>query len=171
MRMAKTASLCTGDILDVGCGGELLRGYLSSGYYVGLDIEGGTVRGSAVELPFRNRSFDTVALCEVLEHLESPHMALREACRVARKRLVISIPNEYSLVRLARLAAGIPMEPEPLHAIDLNASHIERALIQQGFLITASFAFPLRLQLLPVLPLRSRFGYWLIMTAERSQKE
>jgi hypothetical protein len=155
MRMAKTASLCTGDILDVGCGGELLRGYLSSGYYVGLDIEGGTVRGSAVELPF----------------LESPHMALREACRVARKRLVISIPNEYSLVRLARLAAGIPMEPEPLHAIDLNASHIERALIQQGFLITASFAFPLRLQLLPVLPLRSRFGYWLIMTAERSQKE
>lgn len=48
--------------------------------------------GDATNLPFEDGAYDTVVLGEVLEHLANPGPALAEACRVARRRVVISLP-------------------------------------------------------------------------------
>ncbi|HOD19129.1 MAG TPA: class I SAM-dependent methyltransferase [Candidatus Fermentibacter daniensis] len=112
MRLERIGRLCRGSVLDVGCGASILKQFLLSGEYTGVDLVAGGTRGSALELPIGNLSFDTVVLCEILEHFEHPARAIREAARVARERLIISIPNEYSLVRLARFASGREIELE-----------------------------------------------------------
>lgn len=53
------------------------------------------VQGDAEHLPFRDGCFDTVTLAEILEHLPNPVNALREAKRVSRDRVLITVPNEY----------------------------------------------------------------------------
>lgn len=64
------------------------------------------VPGSVVELPFPDKSFDVVGCFEVLEHLpgDLPRTALAEFARVARRSVVLSVPNEpyFSLANAAR---------------------------------------------------------------------
>lgn len=54
------------------------------------------VRGDARDLPFADGSFDTVTALHLLEHLTPPSAdrALREMCRVARRRVVVAVPLE-----------------------------------------------------------------------------
>jgi SAM-dependent methyltransferase len=49
-------------------------------------------------LPFVDGSFDLVLLSEVVEHLEAPHLSIREASRVLRPggRLLVTTPNYRS---------------------------------------------------------------------------
>jgi 2-polyprenyl-3-methyl-5-hydroxy-6-metoxy-1,4-benzoquinol methylase len=47
-----------------------------------------------VGLPFDDHAFDAVICAEVLEHLENPVAALAELRRVARKTLIVTVPNE-----------------------------------------------------------------------------
>lgn len=167
MRLERIGRFCRGSVLDVGCGDSILEGCLDSGTYFGIDIRSGDIVGSALDLPVSKLSVDTVVLCEVLEHLEDPARAIGQAAEVARERIVISVPNEYSLVRLARLVFGREIEPEPEHLLDLTASHLERSLARCGFKVAERTAFPLRLQGFPLVPLKSRFGYWTIVVADR----
>lgn len=53
------------------------------------------VRGDAHRLPFRDGSFDTVCLGDILEHVADDVQVLREAVRVARVRVVATTPDEY----------------------------------------------------------------------------
>ena len=46
-------------------------------------------------LTIENDAFDIVVALDVLEHLDNPHRALREFYRVARKTVLISLPNIY----------------------------------------------------------------------------
>jgi len=50
------------------------------------------------QLPFADGSFDFILLSEVVEHLEEPHMSIREASRVLRPggRLLVTTPNYRS---------------------------------------------------------------------------
>lgn len=156
-----------GNVLDVGCGLQGLGHYVESDRYLGCDLNGGSVRCVAEALPFASRSFETVVLGEVLEHLTSPFDALAEAARVASARMVITVPNNYSLVRLTRLALGREVEIEPEHVFSFNAWNFARLLERLSFEVAVSFSYPLRLQLFPELPIRSRFGYWLFVIADR----
>lgn len=61
--------------------------------------------GSAYAPGFARDSFDLVAFIEVLEHLDHPSSALREARRVARRWIVASVPRE-PLWRILNLARG-----------------------------------------------------------------
>lgn len=45
------------------------------------------------QLPFEDKSFDTVIIFEVLEHVQSPGRLLGEAKRVAKKNILITVPN------------------------------------------------------------------------------
>lgn len=56
-------------------------------------------------LGFKDNSFDLVVCCEVLEHLENPAKALKEIKRVARKHVIVSVPNE-PVWRIANIARG-----------------------------------------------------------------
>jgi SAM-dependent methyltransferase len=48
-------------------------------------------------LPFKNVSFDTVVALDVLEHTDNIHRAFSELCRIARKYILIILPNLYDL--------------------------------------------------------------------------
>jgi ubiquinone/menaquinone biosynthesis C-methylase UbiE len=86
-------------LLEVGCGtGHWLRLLQSGGCQVtGLDASvemlhvaaaklrsAPLLQGTAAVLPFRNRSFDRLIMVNVLHHLSSPAICLREANRVLR---------------------------------------------------------------------------------------
>ena len=58
---------------------------------------GELVRGDAQHLPFREKTFDLVALITCIEFIHSPRDALREAVRVTRNGILCGILNKWSL--------------------------------------------------------------------------
>ncbi|MDH7570390.1 MAG: class I SAM-dependent methyltransferase, partial [Armatimonadota bacterium] len=92
-------------VLEVGCATGGITHYLHTQGIetVGVDLSFAMVssapkgawyvQADAYRLPFRDASFSTVLLPEILEHLHDPLAALAEATRVARERVVISVPN------------------------------------------------------------------------------
>lgn len=80
-------------ILDIGCGENKIVPNA-----IGLDVypyKGVNKIGNAEKLPFKNESFDTVTMLEVIEHLKNPERALKEIHRVLKKggQVIISTPN------------------------------------------------------------------------------
>jgi glycosyltransferase involved in cell wall biosynthesis/2-polyprenyl-3-methyl-5-hydroxy-6-metoxy-1,4-benzoquinol methylase len=49
----------------------------------------------AASVPRTDKSFDIVSCCELLEHVPDPLAVLKEAVRLARKKIIITVPNEY----------------------------------------------------------------------------
>jgi 2-polyprenyl-3-methyl-5-hydroxy-6-metoxy-1,4-benzoquinol methylase len=156
------------EILDLGCAvGNYSRRLAALGYRVkGADINPEYIRiarergvdaylveGGA--LPFPDRSFDSVVLFEVLEHLPDPDGVLREAKRVARKNVILTTPNSERTADLQR--AGLLYEhfadldhrnfftPATLEA--LLEKHFRKVRVRQGDGINP-------LALLPWKPLR-----------------
>jgi 2-polyprenyl-3-methyl-5-hydroxy-6-metoxy-1,4-benzoquinol methylase len=98
-------------ILDVGCGEGTFLNMLArlgrANTIVGLDvsevalryIRGQKIRANAEKLPFENGSFDLVNCLEVLEHLKQEAFirAVGEIKRVAKKYIIVSVPNEEPL--------------------------------------------------------------------------
>lgn len=124
-----------GDLtLDCGCGyGFTLRALLAltGGRFVGLDFQQirldeirekfqdrsslDLVRGSAMQLPFRDAMFDHIVCSEVLEHLTDDRAAAHELFRVVKPggNVVITVPSANFPVTwdppnwiLKRLSAG-----------------------------------------------------------------
>jgi SAM-dependent methyltransferase len=106
------AQLCghsPGHVLDIGCRGKELAEHLPAAQaYTGLDITppADIVADADDRLPLADSSFDTVVLADVLEHLNHPHEAFDEAMRVARRAVVVLLPNMYSLLTRFRYMKG-----------------------------------------------------------------
>ena len=99
-------------VLEVGCGAgyslvDLQKFFKENTSFSACDIDPELVRlakeknpsvncqvASIYELPYEDKSFDTVVCLEVLEHLEDPKKALSELARVSKKYVIISTPNE-----------------------------------------------------------------------------
>jgi SAM-dependent methyltransferase len=88
-------------ILDLGCRDKVLKGQIpNSVTYQGIDHESNSdneILAYNLEsgVPFEDNSFDLVVALDVLEHLENIHSLLSEAIRVAKKDLIIALPNIY----------------------------------------------------------------------------
>lgn len=91
-----------GVLLDAGCGNQPFADWYAPlvDRVVALDaapLEGITVVGFADQLPFSDRSFDTVLCTEVLEHVTNAEYACAELFRVLRPggHLVVTVPYLY----------------------------------------------------------------------------
>ncbi len=86
-------------LMDAGCRTMALKPLLSGcKEYYGTDLipaEGVLQCDLERELPFEDGAFDIVTALDVLEHLNNPHGAIRELCRVSRKAVFISLPNMH----------------------------------------------------------------------------
>ena len=95
-------------VLDVGSGNGYFAQYFGSkSDLTALDLSEHQLKnnpatkkviGSAYKLPFEDASFDIVFCSNLLHHLESPLIALKEMARVSRKYVIISEPNVFNLI-------------------------------------------------------------------------
>lgn len=105
-------------LLDIGCGtGHFLEWFKTFGLALtGVDnskamlevakqhltTSVSLIPADAQNLPFPDNSFDMVTMITVLEFLDQPDIALKEALRVARSRMFLGILNKYSILSLRR---------------------------------------------------------------------
>ena len=116
---------CLADsILDVGCDQAVLKRLLPQVRYVGLDIGGAPDLKLDLDglerLPFEDGSFHCVVCSDVLEHLEHLHRMFGELIRVARRYVVLSLPNCWVAARVPIQRGrgefahyGLPVDPPP----------------------------------------------------------
>ena len=107
------AKAAPSSVLDIGCGEGVLTlewaERLGDGRVVGIDLDDPKLRAEwaartrpnlefrveeATSLSFRDDEFDMVAAIEVLEHVPDPEATVAEMARVARSRLLVSVPRE-----------------------------------------------------------------------------
>src|ERR687888_653232 len=111
-------------VLDVGCGEGVLTyewaERLGDKRIVGIDLDDPKLRSEwdtrrrpnleyraeeATSLSFGDDEFDMATAIEVLEHVPDPDTTLSEMARVARRRLLVSVPRE-PLWRILNMARG-----------------------------------------------------------------
>lgn len=90
-------------ILDAGCGEYGISSFINGYDITGIDIlESDTVtpslnykRGSILDMPFGERSFDAAVSVDVLEHLPADlrEIAIGELVRVARRAVIATFPS------------------------------------------------------------------------------
>lgn len=153
------AQVAPRNVLEVGCGPGDLAAELfdDSVEYVGLDrseAEIATARrrrprsrflaASAYDLPFEDRRFDLVVVCEVLEHLERPGAALSEIARVSSRDVLVSVPWEpaWSALNLARGAYVLRLGNTPGHVQRFSRRAIRSLLRTRLELVAERDPFP-----------------------------
>jgi len=99
-RYRKARPFLKGNTIDVGC--EWYR----DGFNVCCDLNPKDKRikkQNIYTLKYGDKSFDTVCCLETLEHLHNPIKAMDELKRIAKKRIIITVPSEpwFSLARLS----------------------------------------------------------------------
>lgn len=72
-------SVIEGSCLNVGCGSHIINN--------AVNIDEGLPK-----LPYPDNSFDTVICSDVLEHIETHNQALAELLRVAKHKVIITVP-------------------------------------------------------------------------------
>lgn len=110
-------------LLDIGCGEGYTTEYIKK-HFCSINIEGSDVEPSIIKVAQRrlpeinftvesackllrdDNDFDVVTILEVLEHLEEPDLAIKEAKRVSRKYCLFSVPYEpfWRLGNIARFS-------------------------------------------------------------------
>jgi ubiquinone/menaquinone biosynthesis C-methylase UbiE len=101
--------------------------------------------------PFRDDSFDTVLMIDVLEHLEDPVSALKEAKRVGRRKILLNVPN-YDFAHTLYPNMLPEHFKEPTHLQQTNIKMLKNWLCTIRFTkvnILGSY-FPLPLPLIPI---------------------
>jgi Methyltransferase domain len=100
-----------GTLLDVGARDKTLERYVDKGriHYLSADREGPhdfqITLGESIAVP--DRQFDYVTSLDVLEHVDDIHVALGELLRIAKKLVIVSLPNMASYPhRFSFLARG-----------------------------------------------------------------
>lgn len=108
--VARFGRYMTGSVLDVGCWERDLRLHLPEGVrYWGVDIGGDPDERMDLDmgvLLMHDGEFDCVVISDVLEHLSKPHATFDECLRVARRYLVVTLPNCAAYVKRAVLSGG-----------------------------------------------------------------
>src|SRR6266498_5006086 len=156
-QLVKTHLTPDSRLLEIGCGAGnlLLQAVIKDSYPVALDLSMQAltfVRSRLQEacqgadaprdfvciqavgelLPLPDSSFDCIILSEVIEHLETPQVSIREAARVLRPggRLLITTPNYRSLWPLMEWAVDM-LNMAPKMAGEQHISHFYPSSLKQ----------------------------------------
>lgn len=140
-------------VADIGCGGggyvAYLRGQGKTAYGVDLSSEmmghaqtrwerpGWFVRGSALQVPLTDGAVDTAILYDIIEHLDDDLAAVREAARVARRRVIVAVPHTDARLRRAAL---LPYHFEDVtHRRTYDEADVARLGEALGWTVAATF--------------------------------
>lgn len=90
-------------------------------------------KGTIYKLPYKANTFDLIICTEVLEHLEDPQKALAELKRVAKKYILLSVPNEplFTIQRILRGKNVFQLGNHPEHIQHWNANTFEKFVAEQ----------------------------------------
>jgi len=149
------------NILDVGCAtGEYCQKLNDLGFKcVGVDVNSEYIvkaKKNGVEayvingkcLNFTDNSFDTVLLFEVLEHVKYPDIILKEVKRVAKKNVLITVPDctEFSALRGHGLTYEHMLEKDHINFFtkkdleNLLSKHFKKFKVEENEPINAIFS-------------------------------
>jgi SAM-dependent methyltransferase len=150
-------------VLDVGCGEGVLTAEwaerLGDGRVVGIDLDDPKLRvewerrqrpnlefraEEATALSFADDEFDLAAAIEVLEHVPEPEATLAEMARVARRRLLVSVPREplWRGLNMARGAYWGSLGNTPGHVNHWSKREFVSMLGRHGEVEEARSPFP-----------------------------
>jgi SAM-dependent methyltransferase len=150
-------------ILDVGCGeGVLTEEWaerLGDRRIVGIDLDDPKLRAEwdkrsrpnleyrveeATSLSFGDDEFDMATAIEVLEHVPEPAATLAEMARVARRRLLVSVPREplWRGLNMARGAYWGALGNTPGHVNHWSKRSFVSLLSRYGTVEEARSPFP-----------------------------
>jgi hypothetical protein len=135
-----------GALLDVGARDCRLQAYLDPArlHYSAADAVAGLDHHLDLERPLAlaERSFDHVVALDVLEHLEAFHDGFRRLARLARRTLLISLPNmaaarhRLSFLLRGRLDTGkydlLPRHQGDRHRWVTSLPAMDRVIIELG---------------------------------------
>lgn len=142
----------TGKLLDVGCAYGLLVNEASKCFEsYGIDIshfavkksrefcKGNISRASAVNLPFKDDSFDVITLVDTLEHISNFNGCLRDVARTLKKDgiLLLQLPNPLIWVRVC----GKLGLDDQTHVNNFRLQKWKRIMLIHGFKIEKCFGF------------------------------
>lgn len=118
--------------LDIGSGRDMKEKFIKEFFtkYISLDIKNADINQDISlksKIPLKDNSVDIVIMSNILEHLADPLPIIYEANRVAKKYIMIGLPNEYPLdSRLFTLFGMYYDKIYPLgHKHKLSVSSIE----------------------------------------------
>lgn len=108
----------------------------------------------AVHLPFPSRSIDLVFAVEVLEHSARPDALLAELVRVARRHVLVGVPQEpwFRLGCLAALRYLPTLGNSPNHLQQFTAGTFAALLARHGQVIRRQRSFPWQFGVIAVPP-------------------
>jgi len=102
-RLTNAKKFLKGKTLDVGCSDGAFLALCKDKQIKGIEIEkelveksskwGDATLASGEEIPFPDKSFDTVTCLDVLEHMDNKEKALKEIQRIAKQRIILSYPR------------------------------------------------------------------------------
>lgn len=148
-------------LIDLGCGeGMLLHSLtdiIQKKHCCAIDFNEDEVKDATINLPFCNvkqasiynvpfesEIFDLVICTEVLEHLETPELALEEIYRLSNKYILVSVPREpiWRLLNICRFSYIKSFGNTPGHLNHWSTSSFKRFISKKFKIISVSKPLP-----------------------------
>lgn len=104
------------DVLDIGANDNLLKSFLNDNVrYQTVDIRYKPTYKidlfKTSNLPIKDGDYQCVVLSNILEHLPNYQDILKEALRITRKYVIITLPNDLHLQKRINFLLGYNMSP------------------------------------------------------------